>query len=139
MDELIKLITSQLGIDASVANSSVGKLMALLKENVGSELFEQIAGAVPGAESAATQAAQSSEPAAGAGLLGKLTGMASSMLGSKAGGGLEIASALASSGIPTDKLGPLVNLVLEFLKGKLGEETVDQIVGKLPMLKAVLG
>lgn len=61
------------------------------------------------------------------------------MLGSNAGGGLEIASALASSGIPTEKLGPFVNLVLGFLKGKVGDDAVNQIVGKLPMLKAVLG
>ncbi|EMI42543.1 DUF2780 domain-containing protein [Rhodopirellula sp. SWK7] len=139
MDELIQLITGRLGIDSSIANAGVGKLMALLKDQVGGDLFNQIAGAVPGAEEAASQAAESPEPAAGGGLLGKLSGMASAALGGNAGGGLEMASALASTGIDADKLGPFISTVVEFLKDKLGDDVVEQIMSKLPMLKTLLG
>ncbi|MFG0291320.1 MAG: DUF2780 domain-containing protein [Rhodopirellula sp. JB044] len=139
MDELIQLITGRLGVDSSIANAGLGKLMALLKDQVGGDLFSQIAGAVPGAEEAASQAAEDPAPAAGGGLLGKLSGMASAALGGNAGGGLEMASALASTGIDADKLGPFVSTVLEFLKEKLGDDVVEQIMSKLPMLKSVLG
>ncbi len=139
MDELIKLIAGQLGIDASTATSAIGKVMALLKGNVGSDLFGQIAGAIPGAEEAATQAADAPEPPQGGGMLGKLVGMASSMLGGKAGGGLEMASALASTGIDSDKIGPFMSMIFEFLKSKLGDDVFDQIVSKLPMLKSMMG
>ncbi|EMI53190.1 DUF2780 domain-containing protein [Rhodopirellula sallentina] len=139
MDELVQLITGRLGVDSSIANAGLGKLMALLKDQVGGDLFSQIAGAVPGAEEAASQAADEPAPAAGGGLLGKLSGMASAALGGNAGGGLEMASALASTGIDADKLGPFVSTVLEFLKEKLGDDVVEQIMSKLPMLKSVLG
>ncbi|MCM2371729.1 DUF2780 domain-containing protein [Aporhodopirellula aestuarii] len=139
MDELVQLITGRLGIDASVANDGLGKLMALVKEHVGSDLFDQIAGAVPGADDAASQAADSGTPPAGGGLLGKLSGMASAALGGSAGGGLEIASALASCGIDAEKLGPFLSTVIEFLKDKLGDDVVEQLLSKFPMLKTLLG
>ncbi len=49
MDELVKLISGQLGIAPATAKAAVSRVMALLKSQVGSELFGQVAGAVPGA------------------------------------------------------------------------------------------
>lgn len=140
MDELIAMLTSKLGLDASTAGAGVNKIMALLKENIGDDLFGQIASSVMGAgEAAAAGEADSGGSPGGGGLLGKLTSMASSALGSKAGGGLEIASALASSGIDAEKLGPFVSTVVDFLKEKLGDDVVEQVLAKLPMLKTLLG
>lgn len=141
MDELIQLITKQLGIDSSIANAGVSKTMAMLKENAGDDLFGKIAGAIPGASEAAQSGADtaSGAVAGGGGMLGKLAGMASAALGGKAGGGLEMASALASTGIDSEKLGPFVKMVFEFLKEKLGDEMVDEILSKVPMLKTLLG
>lgn len=135
MDELVKLISGQLGIAPATAKAAVSRVMALLKSQVGSELFGQVAGAVPGAEAAAQGAP---DPAAGGGMLGKLTGAVSSMLGSKSGAGAEIASALASTGVDADKIGPMLKMVFDFLRGKLGDDVVDQIIAKLPMLEPFL-
>tara|TARA_A100001391_G_scaffold171466_1_gene132800 strand:+ start:965 stop:1387 length:423 start_codon:yes stop_codon:yes gene_type:complete len=136
MDELIKLISSQLGIDPATANAAVSRVMALLKSQVGSELFGHVAGAISGADQAAQEAP---EPAAGDGLLGKLATSVSSMLGGKSGAGVEMATALASTGVDADKIGPMLKMVFDFLREKLGDDVVNQILAKLPMLKPLLG
>lgn len=141
MDELIQQIAKQLGIDSSIASAGVSKTMAMLKDQAGDDLFGKIAGAIPGASDAAESGIDTASGAAagGGGMLGKLAGMASAALGAKAGGGLEMASALASTGIDSEKLGPFIKMVFEFLKDKLGDDMVDELLSKVPMLKALLG
>ncbi|TWU03113.1 DUF2780 domain-containing protein [Neorhodopirellula pilleata] len=140
MDELIQLITKQLGIDSSIASTGISKTMAILKDQIGDDLFGQIAGAIPGVTEAARSGAEDSGGgASGGGMLGKLAGMASAALGGNAGGGLELASALSAAGIDADKLGPFITTIVGFLKERLGDDVVDQILSKLPMLKTLLG
>lgn len=135
MEDLIQLISSRLGIDPATARTVVSKIMALLKSNLDPELFRKIEGAVAGADQAAEQ---TPEPAAGDGLMGKLATSVSALLGGKSGAGAEVVAALASSGIDANKIRPLLNTVFEFLRGKLGDDVVDQIIAKLPMLKPLL-
>lgn len=141
MDELIEQLTSKLGIDSSVANAGVSKTMAMLKDQAGDDLFGKISGMIPGAAEAADAdpGVASAGAADGGGMLGKLAGMASAALGGQAGGGLEMASALASTGIDAEKLGPFITMVVEFLKDKLGDDVLDEILSKFPMLKTLLG
>lgn len=141
MDELIQQLTNKLGIDASVATAATGKAMALVKEHAGDDLFEKISAAIPGASESAQQGAAEPVAAAensGGGMLGKLAGMASSALGSSAGGGLEIGAALGAAGLPTNQMGDFVTTLVAFLKDKLGDEVTEQILGKFPMLKSLL-
>ncbi len=136
MDELIQILTTKLGIDPKTASAAVAKIMAMVRQHGGAEIFDKIAAAVPGAADSAANG--ESKPAGGGGMLGKLAGMASSAIGGKAGGGLELTAALAAAGISTEQIGPLVTTVIEFLRNKLGDETVDQLLGKFPMLKTLL-
>lgn len=139
MNDLIAELTKSLGIDEDAATKATGAAMALLRENVGEDLFGKIGQAVPDAASMADQAQQApaAEPQEG-GLLGALAGMASSALGGKAGSGLELSAALGESGLPLDKIGPFLNTLIGFLKQYLGEDVVAQILDKFPMLKAIL-
>ena len=140
MDELIAQLTEKLGIDASVANDATGKAMSLLKEHAGDDLFAKISSAIPGAGDAASQAVQQSATAAGDGgsMFSKIAGMASSALGGSGGGGLELGAALASSGLDTGQISGLVGTVIEFIREKAGDEVVDQILAKVPMLQSLL-
>ncbi len=137
MDELIQQLTTQLGIDPAVAKNATGKAMAMLKQHAGDDLFNKISGAIPGASEAAA-GGHDEAPDIGGGMLGKLAGMASAALGSSAGSGLELASSLTSAGVGTDQLGGFVQMIVNFLKDKVGKEVVDQILAKFPMLKALL-
>lgn len=136
MEELIQQLTSKLGIDASVAQVATGKTMAMVKEHAGDELFDKISSMVPGASEAA---ASDPEPAGGGGMLGSLAGMASSALGGSAGSGLELGTALSGAGLESDQIGGFVSMVIAFLKEKVGDEVMEQVLAKLPMLKTLLG
>lgn len=142
MDELIQQLVEKLGLDADTANAASGKAMALVKEHAGDDLFSKIAGAIPGADTAAdaaSQAPQQSEGDDGGGLLGSIAGMASSVLGGSAGDAVGLASDLGSTGLKADQIAGFVSTIIEFLKEKLGDETVDQLLAKVPMLKSLIG
>ena len=138
MDELIQQLTSKLGIDPSVANAATGKAMAAVKEHAGDDLFSKISGAVPGAAEAAETAEAAPAAEAGGGMLGSLTGMASGMLGGSAGGALSLATSLSSSGLEADQMGGFATTIVEFLRAKVGDGVVDQILEKVPMIKGLM-
>ena len=139
MDELIQQLTSKLGIDPSVANAATEKAMALVKEHAGDDIFDKISSAIPGASEAAAQgAAAPADAASGGGMLGKLAGMASEALGGSAGGALELGSALSSAGLDTEQMGGFASTIIEYLKEKVGDDVVEQLLAKVPMLKSLI-
>lgn len=140
MDELIEQLTSKLGIDASTAKSVTGRTMKALEENVGGDLFSKISSSIPGVGDMISQfgGSGSQQSAGGSSMLGKLAGMASSMIGGKAGGGLELGATLAEAGLKPEKLGSVLTMIMDFIKDKAGAEVVDQVLEKFPMLKMLL-
>ncbi|MFK8113775.1 MAG: DUF2780 domain-containing protein [Rubripirellula sp.] len=139
MDELIKQLTAKLGIDESVANAATGKAMALVKEHAGEDLFSKISSAIPGAGEVADQGAAEPAGEEGGGMLGGLMGMASSALGGSAGEALGIGKDLSSAGLEASQIGGFASMVVEFLKEKVGDEVMEQILAKVPMLKSLMG
>jgi hypothetical protein len=113
--------------------------MALVKEHAGSELFDKISSAIPGASEAAKQGGEPAASGGDGGMLGKLAGMASEALGGSAGGGLELGAALNGAGLDSDQIGSFVSMIIEFLKDKVGDEVMDQVLGKFPLLKTLMG
>ncbi|MCA9197758.1 MAG: DUF2780 domain-containing protein [Planctomycetales bacterium] len=139
MEELIQQLTNKLGMDASVASQATGKAMAMLKQHAGDDLFGKISSAIPGAAEAAEQGASEGAGGGGGGIVGKLTGMASSMLGGSAGSGLELGAALSSAGVDSSQMDDFASTIVQFLKDKAGNDVVEQILAKVPMLKNLLG
>jgi hypothetical protein len=135
MDELIKQLTSQIGIDPSTANKAVATVLSMLKQEGGDDLFSKIASAIPGAQAAAATTPAPTESAGGAGLLGSVMGM----LGGSAGKGLALAAALKALGIDENKIGSFASIVIDFIKQKAGPDVVNELIAKLPMLKSILG
>ncbi|TWU42530.1 DUF2780 domain-containing protein [Novipirellula artificiosorum] len=137
MDDLIQKLSAQLGIDADTANAATGQAMAMLKNKVGGDLFEKISGAIPGAENAAAAATEKANES-DAGVMGALSGMASKVFGSSAGEAMELDATLKSAGLSADQMGGFANTVIEYLKDKLGDDVLNQILAKAPMLKNLL-
>ncbi|NOZ39465.1 MAG: DUF2780 domain-containing protein [Planctomycetes bacterium] len=139
MDDFIKSVVEQLGIDESVTRNATGSVLGFLKENMGDD-FSQLAEKLPGADALISSAAEAA-PAegGGGGMLGGLASAASSMLGSSAGEGLELMSLLKNLGLSTDQGGSLVTMLISFIKEKLGDTVIGQIAEKIPALKAFLG
>lgn len=140
MDELIAQLTSKLGIDESVASAATGKAMAMVKEHAGDDLFSKISSAVPGADNIAAEGAAPAEEAeGGGGMLGALAGMASSALGGSAGEAMGLASSLGDAGLEAGQVGGFASTLMDFLKDKVGDEVLEQILAKVPMLKSLMG
>ncbi len=138
MNELIEKLTSQLGIDSSVATKIAGQAMAMIKDKVSPEIFSQISAAVPGLSNAAESAEKAATSSSG-GMLGALSGVASKFLGNDAGEVMELGATLKSAGLEADQMGGFANTVIEFLKEKVGNDVIDQVLSKVPMLKSLLG
>ena len=139
MDELIKQLTDKLGVDSSIADAATGKAMAMIKEHAGGELFSKISSAIPGASEAADAGAQPAEESGGGGLLGSLAGIASQAIGGSAGDALGMASSLGDAGLQADQMGGFAETVINFLKEEVGDEIVEQLLEKVPMLKGLIG
>lgn len=138
MNELINQLTSQLGIDKGTAESALQSATSLLKDNISGELFGKLSSSVPGLSEMVGAGAKEASSGGGGGLLGKLASTASSMLGDRLGGGLEMGAALAESGLPTDKLQDFIMMFVGFIKEKAGSEMVDQLLSNFPMLANLL-
>ncbi|QDV67532.1 hypothetical protein Poly24_12320 [Rosistilla carotiformis] len=138
MDELIQQLTDRLGIDPSTAQGVAGKAMEIIKANVDESTFKSLASAIPGLDSIIMASATHDSGESGGGLLGKLAGMASGMLGGSAGNALEMGAALTEKGLPTDKLGEFVTMLIGFIKSKAGDDVLDQVFAKFPMLKSLV-
>ncbi|TWU41607.1 hypothetical protein Q31b_30580 [Novipirellula aureliae] len=138
MDELIQKLTTQLGIPAGVANAAIGQAMAMLKEKVGDDLFSKVSGAIPGAENAASAAKDAATSSSG-GMMGALSGAASKMFGGGAGEAMELGASLKSAGLNSDQMGGFAQTLIDFIKDKLGDEVLEQILAKVPMLKTLVG
>lgn len=143
MDELIEQLTSKLGIDAQVARNATGKTMQSLQSNLDSDLFAKITAAIPGIQdmirSAGASAGSSTAASTdGGGLLGQIAGMASKVLGKDVSGGIELGTSLTEGGLPKDKIASFIALIVNFIKQKAGDEVMNQILAKFPMLKVLL-
>ena len=75
----------------------------------------------------------------GGGLLGGVMKMASSAIGGEAGDALELTGKLKDSGLDVGKFGSFGTMLVDFIKDKAGEGTVDAILAKLPELKKLTG
>lgn len=132
MEEFISMVTQQLGIGASEGRSATGGILNLIKDQLDDSTFSTMMEKLPGAEGLLT-AGEQSEAGSGGGLMGSLTSMAGSLMGGDSGIG-GVAQALGNAGIGLDKAGGFLSALVEFLKGKLGDDLFGKIAGQLPDL-----
>ena len=139
MDELIKSVVGELGLDEGVTRDATGSLFGFIKEGMGGD-FSQIADKLPGVDDLISGASGATAGGgdSGGGILGGLAQAASSVLGGSVGEGLELASILEKLGLSTDQIGSLVTMVINFIKENVGEEVIDMITDKVPALKPFL-
>lgn len=126
MNELVKLLMSQLSIQEGQAKGGAGLIFKLAQEKLGGD-FSKLATLVPG-----IQEMIASVPAAGGagkllgGLLGKLAGGKAGSLGDLA----SLAGGFSKLGLNKDMAAKFIPVITEFLKGKGGADAVA-LLGKL--------
>jgi hypothetical protein len=126
MDELIARVSAAIGVDAGVARTAVGHVLAFLQKELPdgpvAEFFEKIAGA---RETADEASAGGESPG---GLLGGLLG----------GGLMGLATKLNGLGLDMGQIQKLGHEVFGYAEGVLGKEKVQQIANSIPGLSQFL-
>jgi hypothetical protein len=110
MDELVAHIASTTGVDPAVARRAVAIILKFLMKEGPTEKVQPLVDSLPGANDAVASA-----PDVGGGVMG-------------------VYGALTSAGLG---MGEIQSVTREFVvaaKAKVGDETVDQIVGSIPGL-----
>ncbi|PWL19058.1 hypothetical protein DKP76_00300 [Falsochrobactrum shanghaiense] len=116
MDELIARITSNVGIDAAMAEKAVGMILAFLQKEGPADKIQELLAAIPGAEEAVSQV--------------KSGGMLSGLMG----GVMGLGSQLMSAGLGMGEISGVAKETIRFAREKAGDEPVDAVIGAIPGL-----
>jgi hypothetical protein len=138
MDDILRELSSRLGIPLDQAQSGAGAVLDFIRENASQMDFQQLLSSVP--EAAAwlgntPGAAASGGTAGGGGLLGQVAGLIGGLGGSAAG----ILTALTRSGLSPDAAARFVPELLGLLQGKAGGDLIGRLAGSLPFIGEFLG
>ncbi|MCU7843760.1 MAG: DUF2780 domain-containing protein [Candidatus Thiodiazotropha sp. (ex Monitilora ramsayi)] len=123
--ELVQQLVTSAGVSQSQAEGGAGLLFGLVKDQLSSGDFSQVASAVPGIESLIDKA-----PDSGGGLGGLLGGVASALGGSELGNLASLASGFSKLDLDAGMIGKFVPVVLSFLQSQ-GGEGVASMVGRV--------
>lgn len=126
MMELVQQLVAGASVSQQQAEGGAGLLLGLLKEQLSSGDFTQVAQAIPGAE-ALIEATPGSDNGGLGGLLG---GMVSSLGGSDIGSLASLASGFSKLDLDPGMIGKFIPILLSFLQSKGGED-LSSMVGKV--------
>lgn len=121
MQELVDLLTKNLGVSAPQAEGGAAVLFKAAKEKLGGAEFDKLLGGVPGLGDLMMKA-----PASGGGLGGMLGGLAGA-LGGNAGLIATILGGFGKLGLTADHAKRFVPVILEFLKSKVGPDVASRL------------
>lgn len=115
MDELVGRLVANVGIDKSVAEKSVGIILAFLLKEGPSDKVQALIDQMPGADALVQTAASD-----GGGF-----GM---------GGVMGVGTKLMAAGLSMSQMQGVTREIIGYAREKAGEDTVGEIVGSIPGL-----
>lgn len=117
MMELVQQLVNSTGVSEDQAQGGAGLIMGLLKDQLSSGEFSQVADAVPGIEGLIDSA-----PSEGGGGMGGLLGSVAGALGGGDLGNLaKLAGGFSHLGLDTGMVGQFIPVIMSFLQDKGGE------------------
>jgi hypothetical protein len=139
MSDFITMAMQQLGLSEQQTRGAAGGLLGLAKSTLGADFDKQL-GALPAVQQLMSGATSSPASAGGiggmlSGLIGKVTGNAPGGIGQAAG----VLGILQASGIGSDKAGPFIKLLMDFIGQSGGQAGIAALLGKVPELKKFIG
>ena len=121
MKELVEMLTKSVGVNGAQAEGGAAVLFKAAKDKLGGAVFDKLLGGVPGLHDLLKKA-----PASGGGLGGMLGGLASAV-GGNAALVTTILGGFGKLGLTADHAKKFVPVILEFLKSKVGPDTVSKL------------
>ena len=133
INDFIAVVSQQLGEPEDQTRQATGALLSTLKSRVDAGDFQQLMGALPGANDLISKPA--SQPAT-AGVLGGALGAVASKLGGVggAGGALGLVAMIQQTGFSPAKIGGLVQKFMELVRGNAGDGLTKKLFAQLPEL-----
>ena len=122
MKELIDMLTKSVGVNGAQAEGGAAVLFKAAKDKLGGGEFDQLLGGVHGLGDLMKKA-----PASGGGGLGGLLGGIAGAVGGNAGLIATIVGGFGKLGLTADHAKKFVPVILEFLKSKVGPDTVSKL------------
>lgn len=142
MDGFIKQVSSQVGVDESQASSFIGKILDFVKKNADSDVSKEISSKVPGADELISKATASDgstndllKPCMP--VLEMFKKLIGQVFGQDASKAAEVTEIMSKSGVSPTQGADMIQKLLEFLKGKVGPDTVSKLTEQVPALQAV--
>lgn len=141
MNNLIDQLAQQYGISKEQVQAGAGAILQLLQDKGGAVDFQQLLGAVPGAQAWMEQAKALPQQAGqvGGGLLGQAAGLVGALGGQGQSGLAGLLGRLGQAGFKPDSAAQFVPALLEQLKGRAGADVLNQLLQQVPALKAAAG
>lgn len=142
MDDILRELSSRLGIPLDQAQSGAGAVFGFIRENASQVDFQQLLKSVPEAAAwlgnlpgKAPGAPASDGTVDGGGLFGQVAGLIGGLGGSAAG----LLTALTRSGLSPDMAARFVPELFGLLQGKAGGDLIGRLAGSLPFIGELLG
>ncbi|MDJ0447849.1 MULTISPECIES: DUF2267 domain-containing protein [Methylocystis] len=126
MDELIARVSAAIGVDAGVARTAIGHVLAFLRKELPDGPVAEFMNQIAGAHQAADEASAGGESAGG--LLGGLL----------SGGLMGLATKLNALGLDMGQIQKLGHEVFGYAESVLGKEKVREIANSVPGLSQFL-
>lgn len=140
MNQLVSGISEKLGLPTETVAKAIAAILNFVKDKSQGTEFESLLKALPGADELMSQGASTAGEGGQVvgGLLGGLFEKAGAFLGGDAGDLAGVMSGLQKSGVPMDKMAPLVTEFLAQAEKLAGPEAVESAVSSIPGLKDLL-
>lgn len=138
MDEFVKKISQEHGIDEAKVNEVMNKVLQIIKGSAPQDVRETIEENVRQDTNAAAPA--SNNPCMP--VLDLLKNLLAKFGGEKAVGifeGGQLAEIMAKSGISLEQGTSMVQKLMDFLREKCGPETADKVLEQVPAVKSFIG
>lgn len=139
IQDFITSAASSLGTSEDSTRAATGTILQSLQQASGEADFQQLVDKIPGASGLLGGEEPTDTGGGLGGGLGGALGQAASALGGGLGSTAGLLGSLQGSGLGADKLGPLVNLFMEFAKSKAGPDLVTRLLAKVPELAKLAG
>jgi hypothetical protein len=129
MEDLLKRISTTVGIDENTAKAAVGHVLAFLNKELPEGPVSDLLGKIPGSQEAI--AAAETTPVEG---LGAALGGLGSLLGGAKGDIMALAGKLSGIGLDMGQMQKLSHEIFAHAEDLIGKENVDKIIAAIPAL-----
>lgn len=146
MDQFIKQVSTQTGVDESQARVFFGKILEFVKRNASEEVTKDISAKIPEAEKLIGDAKAASDSGSANNdllkpcmpVLEMLKKLINDIIGGDGAKAVEVANIMEKSGVSPEQGASMIQKLLTYLEGKVGADTVNKLTEQIPALQTVV-